>query len=139
MRRALDLAERGRYSTSPNPMVGAVVARRGKVVAEGFHRRAGGPHAEIEALRRAGVKARGATLFTTLEPCAHRGRTGPCAPAIAEAEIERVVAARRDPNPAVSGRGVRVLRRAGIRVEIGVLRQESAHQNERFDVWITAR
>ena len=137
MRRALRIAERGRYSTSPNPMVGAVVARGGKIVAEGFHRRAGGPHAEIEALRRARGEARGATLFTTLEPCSHRGRTGPCATAVVEAGIARVVAARRDPNPAVSGRGFRILRRAGVRVDVGLLGEESALQNERFDVWVT--
>jgi diaminohydroxyphosphoribosylaminopyrimidine deaminase/5-amino-6-(5-phosphoribosylamino)uracil reductase len=136
MRRAIGLAERGRYSTSPNPMVGAVIVRAGRIVGEGYHRRAGGPHAEIEALRRAGKKARGSTLFTTLEPCSHRGRTGPCAIAIEEAGIVRVVAARRDPNPGVSGRGFRILRRSGIWVETGLLREESAIQNERFDGWV---
>ncbi len=137
MRRALQLAEKGRYSTSPNPMVGAVLVRGGRVVGEGFHRRAGGPHAELEAIRKAGGRARGATLFTTLEPCSHQGSTGPCAKAVIAAGVSAVVAARRDPNPAVSGRGFRMLRRAGIRLEIGLLKDESAFQNERFDVWIT--
>ncbi len=139
MRRALRLAERGRYSTSPNPMVGSVVVRRGRVVGEGFHRRAGGPHAEIAALRAAAHDARGSTLYTTLEPCSHRGRTGPCAKAIVEAGVARVVAARRDPNPVVAGRGLRFLRRAGLAVEAGLLREESALQNERFDLWVTER
>jgi diaminohydroxyphosphoribosylaminopyrimidine deaminase/5-amino-6-(5-phosphoribosylamino)uracil reductase len=135
MRRALALAERGRYSTSPNPMVGAVIARGARVVGEGYHRRAGGPHAEVAALARAGAAARGATLYATLEPCAHIGRTGPCTDAIADAGIARVVACRRDPNPIVAGRGFRRLRRAGIVVETGLLARESALQNERFDVW----
>jgi len=139
MRRALDLAERGRYSASPNPMVGAVVARRGKIVGEGSHRRAGQRHAEIAALARAARSARGATLYVTLEPCAHTGRTGPCAAAIAEAGVARVVSARRDPNPLVSGRGFRALRRSGIAVETGLLAAEAAAQNERFDVWVTER
>ena len=137
MRRALAIGERGRYSTSPNPMVGAVLVRGGRLVAEGWHRRAGGPHAEIEALARAGTRARGATLYVTLEPCSHEGRTGPCADAIVRAGVARVVAARRDPNPRVAGRGLRRLRAAGIRVTTGVLRREAALQNERFDVWVT--
>jgi len=136
MLRALALAERGRFSTSPNPMVGAVVVRGGRIVGEGHHARAGGPHAERVALARAGPAAKGATLYVTLEPCAHTGRTGPCAAAIIEAGVARVVAARRDPNPRVSGRGFRTLRRAGIAVESGLLSDESALQNERFDVWI---
>lgn len=139
MRRALELAERGRYSTSPNPMVGAVVVRRGKVVGEGFHRRAGERHAEIAALARAGRAAKGATLYVTLEPCAHTGRTGPCSDAIAAAGVARVVAARRDPNPRVSGRGFRALRAAGIGVETGTLAPASAAQNERFDLWVKER
>ncbi|HXL46470.1 MAG TPA: bifunctional diaminohydroxyphosphoribosylaminopyrimidine deaminase/5-amino-6-(5-phosphoribosylamino)uracil reductase RibD, partial [Candidatus Binatia bacterium] len=103
MRRALELAERGRGLTSPNPMVGAVVvAPAGEVVGEGFHARAGEPHAEIEALRAAGARARGATLYVTLEPCSHHGRTPPCASAVIEAGVGRVVAALADPNPLVS-------------------------------------
>jgi len=137
MRRALALAENGRYSTSPNPMVGAVLVRRGRVVAEGWHRRAGGPHAEAEAIARAGSRARGATLYVTLEPCSHRGRTGPCADAIVAAGVARVVAARRDPNPRVAGRGLRKLRARGVAVTAGLLAAEAAAQNERFDVWVT--
>src|SRR2546422_4058692 len=104
MRRALELAERGRGLTSPNPMVGAVlVTPAGEVVGEGFHARAGEPHAEVEALRAAGARARGATLYVTLEPCAHHGRTPPCAAAVVEAGVARVVGAPGDPNPPVGG------------------------------------
>ena len=137
MRRALALAEKGRYSTSPNPMVGAILVRGGRAIAEGWHRRAGGRHAEIEALARAGSGARGATLYVTLEPCAHQGRTGPCADAVVRAGVARVVAARRDPNPRVAGRGLRRLRSAGVSVTCGILGAEAARQNERFDVWAT--
>ena len=103
LERTLELAERGRYTVSPNPMVGAIVARRGRVVAEGWHRRAGGPHAEVEALDRAGRSARGADMFVSLEPCVHVGRTPPCVPRIVESGIARVFVAARDPNPLVSG------------------------------------
>ncbi|MEA2681749.1 MAG: diaminohydroxyphosphoribosylaminopyrimidine deaminase [Chloroflexota bacterium] len=119
MNRAIRLAARARHSTSPNPMVGAVVVRAGKVVGEGYHLRAGGPHAEIVALRRAGEAARGATMFVSLEPCVHMGRTAPCADAIVAAGLARVVVAHRDPYAAVSGRGIRRLRDAGIEVEVG--------------------
>lgn len=139
LRRALRLAEKGRYSTSPNPMVGAVVARGGRVVGEGYHHRAGEPHAEIEALRSAGNLARGATLYVTLEPCVHQGRTGPCADAVIAAGIARVVASRKDPNPRVAGAGFRRLARSGVEVRTGILAAESARQNERFDVWVSRR
>src|SRR3989441_10430713 len=109
MRRALELAERGRGLTSPNPMVGAVVARNGEIVGEGFHARAGGPHAEIVALEAAGARARGAILYVTLEPCNHAGRTPPCVPAIFAAGITRVVGAAADPNPFVPGGGAAAL------------------------------
>lgn len=133
MRRALELAERGRGLTSPNPMVGAVVvAASGEVVGEGTHLRAGGPHAEREALDAAGPRARGATLYLTLEPCAHQGRTPPCVPAVVEAGIARVVAAIGDPNPLVAGRGFELLRGAGIEVRQGVLAAEAARQNRVF-------
>ena len=135
MRRALTLAVRGLGETSPNPAVGCVVTRGGRVVGEGWHRRAGSPHAEVEALRRAGARARGATLYVTLEPCAHEGRTPPCAPLVRDAGVGRVVVARRDPNPLVSGRGLALLRRAGIVVEAGLLADESARLNERFLAW----
>ena len=137
--RTLELAERGRYTTSPNPMVGAIVARRDRVVAEGWHRRAGGPHAEVVALDLAGARARGADLYVSLEPCVHVGRTPPCVPRIIQSGIERVFVAARDPNPLIAGRGIRALRRSGIRVvEAGpTIRLAAERQNERFRTWIT--
>ena len=132
MRRALALAARGLGETNPNPVVGCLVVRGGRVVGEGFHARAGGPHAEVVALERAGARARRATLYVTLEPCAHFGRTPPCAPLVRDAGVRRVVAAHRDPNPLVRGRGVALLRRAGILVTTGVLQDEAALLNERF-------
>jgi diaminohydroxyphosphoribosylaminopyrimidine deaminase / 5-amino-6-(5-phosphoribosylamino)uracil reductase len=134
MRRALEVAERGRGLTSPNPMVGAVVVRDGRIVGEGAHLRAGGPHAEIEALAAAGAAARGATLYCTLEPCDHHGRTPPCAPAVAAAGISRVVAALGDPNPLARGGGAR-LAAAGVTVELGLLAAEAERQNR---AWLTA-
>jgi diaminohydroxyphosphoribosylaminopyrimidine deaminase/5-amino-6-(5-phosphoribosylamino)uracil reductase len=135
MRRALELAARGLGETSPNPAVGCVVARGGRVVGEGWHRRAGSPHAEVEALRRAGARARGATLYVTLEPCAHQGRTPPCAPLVRDSGVARGVVAIRDPNPLVAGRGLALLRQAGIAVETGLLADEAARLNERFLAW----
>ncbi|OLC33568.1 MAG: riboflavin biosynthesis protein RibD [Candidatus Rokubacteria bacterium 13_1_40CM_4_69_5] len=133
MRRALELAERARGLTSPNPLVGAlVVSGEGQIVGEGFHAAAGRPHAEIEALAAAGDRARGATLYVTLEPCAHHGRTPPCAPAIVAAGIRRVVTAIGDPNPLVSGRGFEALRAAGLEVTVGLLEREAAQQNRVF-------
>jgi diaminohydroxyphosphoribosylaminopyrimidine deaminase/5-amino-6-(5-phosphoribosylamino)uracil reductase len=135
LRRALEQAERGRGLTSPNPLVGAVVVRDGRIVGEGAHLRAGGPHAEVEALTEAGEAARGATLYVTLEPCNHHGRTPPCAPAVVRAGITRVVAALRDPNLNVHGGGVDLLRHAGLEVEVGVLAAEAERQNR---AWLTA-
>lgn len=132
MARALALAARAHGETNPNPVVGCVVVKGGRVVGEGYHRRAGGPHAEVEALARAGARARGATLYVTLEPCAHVGRTPPCAPLVASSGVARVVVAVGDPNPRVAGRGLRLLRAAGVEVTTGVLRAEAALQNERF-------
>lgn len=120
MRRALRLAERGRGLASPNPPVGAVVVRDGEVVGEGFHRGPGTPHAEVVALDAAGDAARGATIYVTLEPCVHHGRTGPCVPRVIEAAPARVVVATTDPNPVVDGRGIAAIRDAGIEVEGGV-------------------
>ena len=139
--RALDLAERGRYTVAPNPMVGAIVVRNGSIVAEAWHRRAGGPHAEAAALDRAGSRARGADLYLTLEPCVHFGRTPPCAPRVAAAGLARVFLAARDPNPVVSGRGVRALARGGIRVVEagGEIRRRAESQNEKFRLWISER
>ena len=134
MARAIRLAERGLGETNPNPVVGCVIVKSGKVVGEAYHRRAGGPHAEVTALARAGPRARGAALYVNLEPCAHHGRTPPCAPLLAQAGLRRVVAALRDPDPRVDGRGLAVLRRAGIEVTTGVLEAEAAALNERFIV-----
>jgi diaminohydroxyphosphoribosylaminopyrimidine deaminase / 5-amino-6-(5-phosphoribosylamino)uracil reductase len=135
MRHALGLAERGRGLTSPNPMVGAVVVREGRVVGEGAHLRAGGDHAEVVALAAAGDAARGATLYVTLEPCAHHGRTPPCAPTVARAGVARVVVALLDPNPRVAGGGADLLRRTGIAVEVGVEATAAERQNR---AWLTA-
>jgi len=132
MRRALALAARGLGETNPNPAVGCVVVRNGRVVGEGWHQRAGGPHAEVQALRQADARARGATLYVTLEPCAHFGRTPPCAPLVRAAGVARVVVAMADPDARVRGRGLALLRRAGIVVETGVLRAEAERLNEPF-------
>jgi diaminohydroxyphosphoribosylaminopyrimidine deaminase/5-amino-6-(5-phosphoribosylamino)uracil reductase len=139
MRRALDLADRAAGLTSPNPLVGAVVVRDSVVVGEGFHAGPGRPHAEIEALRAAGDRAGGATLYVTLEPCAHQGRTSPCAPALVAAGLARVVVATGDPNPLVDGRGLEILRRAGIAVDTGLLADEARAQNRAFFTWVTHR
>lgn len=137
MARALLLAERGRGTTTPNPLVGSVVVGPGGVVlGQGAHLRAGGPHAEVIALDAAGEKARGATLYCTLEPCCHVGRTGPCVERIASAGIARVVTAMRDPNPRVDGGGHAWLRAHGIAVETGVREDEAARQNAPFLRWI---
>lgn len=133
MRRALELAEQGRYSTSPNPMVGCVLVKGGAIVGEGWHRRAGEPHAEIEALR-ACDDPRGATAYVSLEPCAHHGRTGPCADALIEAGVARVVVAMTDPHERVDGRGIERLRAAGVDVTTGVLEADARRLNEKF-VW----
>ena len=133
MRRALELAEQGRYSTSPNPMVGCVIVRDGAIVAEGFHARAGEPHAEIEALRRC-ENPRGATMYVTLEPCCHHGRTGPCAEAIVDAGIAHVVVAMLDPHEVVDGGGIARLAAGGVEVTTGVLESEARRLNEIF-VW----
>lgn len=133
MARALALAERGRGRTSPNPMVGAVVVdAEGVVVGAGSHEIAGGPHAEVHALRAAGERARGATLYCTLEPCSHVGRTGPCAPLVADAGISRVVVAVEDPNPRVRGSGMALLRERGVQVAAGVCCEEARALNRPF-------
>ncbi|KUK41803.1 MAG: Riboflavin biosynthesis protein RibD [Clostridia bacterium 62_21] len=139
MRMALTLAARGRGRTSPNPMVGAVLVRDGRVVGRGYHERAGLPHAEVMAIRNAGPAAQGSTLYVNLEPCCHTGRTGPCTEAIIQAGVGRVVAAMRDPNPLVAGRGLTRLRAAGIEVTEGVLAGEAARLNEVFVKYITQR
>jgi len=132
MWRALELAARGRGAVEPNPMVGAVIVRGGRVIGEGWHRRFGGPHAEVEALRACGRSARGATCYVTLEPCCHFGKTPPCTDALIAAGIRRVVAAVRDPFPRVRGGGFRRLRAAGARVDVGLLRDAAAELNAPF-------
>jgi diaminohydroxyphosphoribosylaminopyrimidine deaminase/5-amino-6-(5-phosphoribosylamino)uracil reductase len=139
MRMALSLALKGAGRTSPNPMVGAILARGGRTIATGYHRRAGTDHAEIVALKRAGARARGATLYLNLEPCSHFGRTPPCADAVIRAGVKRVVVGSADPNPVVSGRGIRKLRQAGIQVEVGLLREECRRLNEAFCKYVTRR
>jgi diaminohydroxyphosphoribosylaminopyrimidine deaminase/5-amino-6-(5-phosphoribosylamino)uracil reductase len=132
MARALQLAREGRYTTHPNPRVGCVIVREGQVVGEGFHPRAGQPHAEVFALRQAGEQARGSTAYVTLEPCAHFGRTPPCAEALVAAGVGRVVMAGQDANPLVSGKGRAILEAAGIRVTVGVLEAEAEALNPGF-------
>ena len=139
MRRAIRLAERGRGLASPNPPVGAVVVRDGKIVGRGFHRGPGTSHAEIEAIEAAGAVTRGATLYLTLEPCTHQGRTPPCAPQVVAAGFARVVVGTTDPNPLVDGRGADALRRAGIEVETGVLRAEAERLIQSFSKFIRSK
>lgn len=142
MRLALRLARRGLGSTSPNPMVGAVLVGENGIIGRGWHHAAGQPHAEIEALRDAasrGLNPSGATLYVTLEPCCTQGRTPPCTGAIIAAGIKKVVVAARDPNPNHAGRGFDILKSAGIEVASGLLSEESAHLNEAFNHWIVAR
>jgi diaminohydroxyphosphoribosylaminopyrimidine deaminase / 5-amino-6-(5-phosphoribosylamino)uracil reductase len=132
MARALVLARRGLYTTDPNPRVGCVLVKDQRLVGEGYHERAGEPHAEVHALRQAGEAARGASAYVTLEPCSHQGRTGPCAVALVEAGVKTVVVAMADPNPAVAGRGIARLREAGIRVEVGLLEAQARQLNPGF-------
>ncbi|MBN8763533.1 MAG: bifunctional diaminohydroxyphosphoribosylaminopyrimidine deaminase/5-amino-6-(5-phosphoribosylamino)uracil reductase RibD, partial [Thiobacillus sp.] len=132
MARALQLAARGLFTTSPNPRVGCVIVRDGRVVGEGWHQRAGSPHAEIHALQVAGEAARGATVYVTLEPCSHHGRTPPCAEALINAGVARVVAAMSDPNPLVAGGGIAMLTLAGIQAEVGLMAAEARALNPGF-------
>ncbi len=132
MARALQLAAQGLYTTTPNPRVGCVIVRDGELVGEGWHRQAGEPHAEALALAQAGGRARGATVYVTLEPCSHHGRTPPCVDALIEARVARVIAAMEDPNPAVNGQGLDRLRAAGIDVRCGLLANEARELNIGF-------
>lgn len=137
MREALRMAKNAEGRTSPNPLVGAVVVKDGRIISAGWHRAAGTPHAEVHALNMAGELARGATLYVTLEPCSHFGRTPPCADKIIFAGLKRVVVATVDPNPKVSGRGIKILRDAGITVDVGILEDEARKLNEVFFKWVT--
>ncbi|MFC1514648.1 bifunctional diaminohydroxyphosphoribosylaminopyrimidine deaminase/5-amino-6-(5-phosphoribosylamino)uracil reductase RibD [Candidatus Omnitrophota bacterium] len=132
MRRTFELARKAEGKTSPNPMVGCVLVKKGKVIAEGYHKKAGSAHAEIAALQKAGPKARGATLYVSLEPCCHHGRTDPCVDPVIASGVRRVVIAIRDPNPLVRGRSIRRLKAAGIMVKCGVLAREAERLNEVF-------
>ncbi len=138
MKIALDLAEKGLGQTSPNPMVGAVLVKDGRVVGRGYHQRAGGPHAEVDAIDNAGELARGATLYVTLEPCNHFGRTPPCTHKIADAGIRRVVVAMEDPNPGVQGGGNRYLQNRDIEVTTGICENQARTLNEGFVTWVTS-
>ncbi|MFX5298164.1 bifunctional diaminohydroxyphosphoribosylaminopyrimidine deaminase/5-amino-6-(5-phosphoribosylamino)uracil reductase RibD [Acinetobacter baumannii] len=132
MQQAIELAKRGLYSTKPNPNVGCVIVKDDQLIGEGFHPKAGQPHAEVFALREAGVHAQGATAYVTLEPCAHYGRTPPCAEALVKAQVKKVVVACPDPNPLVAGKGVQILKNAGIEVEIGICEDLAAQLNQGF-------
>lgn len=136
MKRALLLARKGTGRTSPNPLVGAVLVKRGKVVGEGYHAKAGEAHAEIVALQKAGKKARGSTLYVNLEPCTHYGKTPPCAPAVIHAGVRRVVVGMVDPNPLVKGKGISTLKKAGVDVHCGTLEKECKTLNEAFCKYI---
>ncbi|RBW42481.1 bifunctional diaminohydroxyphosphoribosylaminopyrimidine deaminase/5-amino-6-(5-phosphoribosylamino)uracil reductase RibD [Psychromonas sp. B3M02] len=132
MQLALSLAKKGRFTTSPNPNVGCVIVKDGGIVGEGFHQKAGTPHAEVHALAMAGAQATNATCYVTLEPCAHFGRTGPCALALVKAGVKRVIVAMVDPNPKVAGGGIRILEEAGIQVDVGLLTAEAEALNLGF-------
>lgn len=132
MSRAIELAKGGIYTTAPNPNVGCVITLDGEIVGEGFHYQAGEPHAEVHALRMAGDKSVGATAYVTLEPCSHYGRTPPCAEGLIKAKVARVICAMQDPNPQVAGRGIQMLRDAGIEVEVGLLEQDAINLNPAF-------
>ena len=132
MNLALELANTARGKTNPNPMVGAILVKNGLIVGSGLHRKAGEPHAEVHAFRMAGEHAVGATLYVTLEPCSHYGRTPPCAELVKGSGVSRVVVAMEDPNPLVAGKGIGILRESGIEVEVGIKRKEAALLNERF-------
>jgi diaminohydroxyphosphoribosylaminopyrimidine deaminase/5-amino-6-(5-phosphoribosylamino)uracil reductase len=136
MKRALRLAEKGRGRTSPNPMVGAILVKDGKVVGEGYHAKTGEAHAEIIALQQAREETRGAILYLNLEPCTHYGKTPPCAPQVIEAGVKRVVIGMEDPNPLVKGKGIEILRKAGLDVAVGILEKECRRVNEAFCKYI---
>ena len=137
MMQAIKLAKRGVGLTKPNPPVAALIVSNGKIIGKGFHKRAGGPHAEIYAINSAGIRSEGSTLYVTLEPCSTQGRTGPCTKAIIQSKIKTVVIAVRDPNPLHNGKGIRVLRKAGINVIEGVCKKDATDLIKSFSKWIT--
>jgi len=139
MKKALELAKIRKGLTHPNPTVGCVIVKDGKIIAEGYHERAGMPHAEVVALERAGKQAENSTVYVTLEPCSHYGRTPPCADALIKAKVKRVVIAMLDPNPLVAGKGAERLKQAGIEVSVGVLEEEAKELNEDFFTYITQK
>ena len=132
MQRAIDLAGKAKGKTFPNPAVGAVVVKCGKVIAEGFHEKAGAPHAEIVALKIAKENSMGANLYITLEPCAHYGKTPPCVKTVLKSGVKKVFIAMKDPNPLVNGRGLRILRKNGIYVQMGTCRKEASELNKEY-------
>ncbi|MFW6022292.1 MAG: bifunctional diaminohydroxyphosphoribosylaminopyrimidine deaminase/5-amino-6-(5-phosphoribosylamino)uracil reductase RibD [Halanaerobiaceae bacterium] len=136
MKRTLELARKGEGFTSPNPMVGAIVVKDGKIIGQGYHQYYGGPHAEVYALEEAGIKARGATIYVSLEPCSHYGKTPPCSLKVIESGVKKAVIAMMDPNPLVAGRGIKQLEEAGIETEIGIREKEARELNESFVKYI---
>jgi diaminohydroxyphosphoribosylaminopyrimidine deaminase / 5-amino-6-(5-phosphoribosylamino)uracil reductase len=136
---ALEMAEKGRGGTSPNPMVGAVLVKRDRIIAKGYHRRAGLPHAEVNALKMAGKEAEGGTLYVNLEPCCHFGKTPPCTDTIVKSKVKKIIIGMRDPNPLVAGKGVKILKKAGIEVAEGVLEKECKRLNEKYIKFITSK
>jgi len=139
MQEALELAKKGLGSTSPNPAVGCLIVKNKQIVGRGFHEKAGEPHAEVNALEDAGEDAIGAVMYVTLEPCCHKGRTGPCTDAIINSGVARVVVATQDPNKKVCGRGLAELHRAGVRVQTGILEKESTMMNEAYEKFVTSK
>ena len=139
MLRAIQLAKRGYFTTAPNPNVGCVIANGDEILGEGFHYRAGEPHAEVFALKQAGARAKGATAYVTLEPCSHYGRTPPCAEALIKSGVTRVICAMVDPNPLVAGRGVEMLQKAGVDVQVGLLKEEAQAINKAFIKQMTTK
>lgn len=139
MEKALKLAERGEGKVNPNPKVGAIVVKNNKIIGEGYHKYFGGPHAEIYALREAGERAKGATIYVTLEPCSHYGKTPPCAESIVKMGISKAIIAMKDPNPLVEGRGIDILKQNGIEVVTGIMEKESKKLNEVFIKYITKK
>jgi diaminohydroxyphosphoribosylaminopyrimidine deaminase/5-amino-6-(5-phosphoribosylamino)uracil reductase len=139
MKRALELAEKGRGKVEPNPMVGAVIVKDGKIIGEGYHEFFGGPHAEVNAIANASEDVEGSTIYVTLEPCCHYGKTPPCANTIINNKISRVVVGAGDPNPLVAGKGIQMLRDSGIEVTTGILQKECTEINEVFNKYITGK